>query len=66
MDKHFINLEKKIERVIAQCDALRSENLKLRQDLIQKMDDMRHLNDKVEEAKHRLNQLMKKVSETSE
>ncbi|KXW55872.1 hypothetical protein LHV13_06070 [Ferrovum sp. PN-J185] len=66
MDKHFVNLEKKIERVVAQCDALRSENLKLRQELLQKIDEMRYLSDKVEEAKHRLHQLMNKVTEDSE
>ncbi|HQT81849.1 MAG: hypothetical protein B7Z60_06735 [Ferrovum sp. 37-45-19] len=62
MDKHFVNLEKKIERAIAQCDSLRAENLQLRQDLLQKIDEMRHLSDKVEEAKHRLHQLMNKVA----
>ena len=61
MEKYFANLEQKIDRVIEQCDALRSENQRLRQELILKTDEVRVLSDRMEEARHRLEQLVAQV-----
>jgi cell division protein ZapB len=63
MEKLFASLEQKIDRVIAQCDLLRAENQNLRQELILKADEVRLLTDKMEEAKHRLQQLVAQVPE---
>ncbi|MBU6505369.1 MAG: hypothetical protein KGL17_07405 [Betaproteobacteria bacterium] len=61
MEKYFANLEQKIDRVIEQCDALRAENQRLRQELILKTDEVRVLSDRMEEARHRLEQLVAQV-----
>lgn len=61
MEKYFANLEQKIDRVIEQCDALRAENQRLRQELILKNDEVRVLSDRMEEARHRLEQLVAQV-----
>jgi cell division protein ZapB len=61
MEKHFASLEEKIDRVIGQCDNLRAENQRLRQELILKVDEIRILNERVEEARHRLQQLIAQV-----
>ena len=63
MEKLFASLEQKIDRVIAQCDLLRAENQNLRQELILKADEVRTLTDKMEEARHRLQQLVAQVPE---
>lgn len=64
MEKYFASLEQKIDRVIQQCDALRAENLRLRQELILKSDELRVLSDKMEEARQRLQQLVAEVPES--
>ncbi|MDE1942118.1 MAG: hypothetical protein KGI47_03095 [Betaproteobacteria bacterium] len=61
MEKYFASLEHKIDRVIEQCDALRAENQRLRQELILKTDEVRVLSDRMEEARHRLEQLVAQV-----
>ena len=61
MEKYFASLEQKIDRVIEQCDALRAENQRLRQELILKGDELRILSDRMEEARHRLEQLAAQV-----
>lgn len=61
MDKHFANLEQKIERVISQCDQLRVENLRLRQELLTKAGEMNAMAAKIEEARHRLQRLATEV-----
>ncbi len=63
MEKIFASLEQKIDRVISQCDLLRAENQRLRQELIHKSDEVRLLSDRMEEAKHRLQQLVAQVPE---
>lgn len=63
MEKLFVSLEQKIDRVIAQCDLLRAENQNLRQELILKTDEVRMLTDRMEEARHRLQQLVAEVPE---
>lgn len=61
MEKLFASLEEKIDRVIVQCDNLRAENQRLRQELIQKSEEVRALSDRMEEARHRLEQLIEQV-----
>jgi predicted nuclease with TOPRIM domain len=63
MDKHFANLEQKIERVISQCDQLRVENSRLRQELLSRSDEVNVMSAKMEEARHRLQQLASEVPE---
>ena len=63
MEKQFAALERKIDRVISQCDLLRVENQRLRQELILKADEVGMLSDKIQEARHRLQQLVEQVPE---
>jgi uncharacterized protein (TIGR02449 family) len=63
MEKYFSRLETKIDRVIAQCDRLRSENQSLRQELIHQVDEVRVLKARMEEARQRLEQLMEQEAQ---
>ncbi len=61
MEKQFAALEEKIDRVISQCDLLRAENQRLRQELIVKSDEIGNLSVKIQEARRRLQQLVEQV-----
>jgi uncharacterized protein (TIGR02449 family) len=63
MEKYFSRLETKIDRVIAQCDRLRSENQSLRQELINQVDEVRVLKARMEEARQRLERLMEQEAQ---
>jgi uncharacterized protein (TIGR02449 family) len=63
MEKYFSRLETKIDRVIAQCDRLRSENQSLRQELIHQVDEVRVLKARMEEARQRLERLMEQEAQ---
>ncbi len=63
MDKYFSSLEQKVDRVIAQCDLLRTENQQLRQALIVKSEELRAMTDRMEQARHRLEQLVSRMPE---
>lgn len=64
MEKYFASLEQKIDRVIDQCDALRAENQRLRQELILKNEQVRDLTEKMEAARQRLQHLADQVPES--
>lgn len=64
MEKYFATLEQKIDRVIDQCDALRAENQRLRQELIARNEQVRDLTEKMEMARQRLQQLAEQVPES--
>ncbi len=63
MDKYFSSLEQKVDRVIAQCDQLRTENQHLRQALIMKSEELRAMTERMEQARHRLEQLVSRMPE---
>ncbi|NDU88258.1 MAG: hypothetical protein G3I09_08805 [Ferrovum sp.] len=63
MDKYFASLESKVERVIAQCDWLRAENQGLRQELVERNEELRVMAEKMEEARRRLQNLVAQVPE---
>ncbi len=65
MEKYFATLEQKIDRVIDQCDALRAENQRLRQELIMKNEQVRELTEKMDMARQRLQQLADQVPESA-
>lgn len=63
MDKYFSSLEQKVDRVIAQCDLLRTENQQLRQALIVKSEELRDMTERMEQARRRLEQLVSRMPE---
>ncbi len=63
MDKYFAALESKVDRVVDQCDRLRSENQRLRQELIERTEELRAMSAKMEEARRRLQKLMDQTTE---
>ncbi len=65
MEKYFATLEQKIDRVIDQCDALRAENQRLRQELLMKNEQVRELTEKMDMARQRLQQLADQVPESA-
>ncbi len=64
MEKYFATLEQKIDRVIDQCDALRAENQRLRQELILRNEQVRDLTEKMAVARQRLQHLAEQVPES--
>ncbi len=58
MDKYFSALDAKVDRVIAQCDWLRSENHQLRQMLAIRTEELRVMGEKMDEARQRLERLL--------
>ena len=58
MDKFFASLDGKVERVIAQCDLLRTENQQLRQLLAERGEELRMMGEKMDEARQRLESLL--------
>lgn len=58
MDKYFSSLDSKVDRAIAQCDALRAENQRLRQMLVERGEALRVMGEKMDDARRRLERLL--------
>jgi cell division protein ZapB len=61
MDADLKALEEKVARLIAQCQALREENVQLRQELARAQDDTRQLRDNMTQASARLEALIERL-----
>jgi cell division protein ZapB len=57
----FNSLEEKVAQVVGLCERLRAENRNLRQQLAAAQSDSRRLNEKIEGAKARVEQLLSRL-----
>ncbi len=63
MDAEFDTLDGKIDQFLQLCQRLKSENRELRLQLVSAQSDIKRLNDKVENAKTRLEALLDQIPE---
>lgn len=61
MDADLKALEEKVARLVALCQALREENVQLRQELARAQDDTRRLSDNMTQASARLEALIERL-----
>ena len=64
MDNELKSLEQKLSQLVGFCQRLREENHTLRQQVVQEQNQNKHLNDKLEGAKQRLENLLEKIPES--
>ena len=63
MDAELKSLEEKINQFVAVCQRLRAENHQLRQQLASAQNENKQLNDKIGDAKTRLETLLAQIPE---
>lgn len=63
MQTEFDSLENKVAQFIAVCERLRTENVALRQELAVAQKDSKRLNEKIDGAKVRIEQLLARLPE---
>ena len=63
MDSELTSLEEKIDRTVALCQRLRTENHELRQQLVKAQSDNKTLAEKVEAARVRLETILQQIPE---
>jgi cell division protein ZapB len=63
MDVELKSLEEKINQFVTVCQRLRSDNHELRQQLASAHNDNKQLNDKIGDAKTRLESLLAQIPE---
>ena len=61
METEFDSLETKVAQFVGVCERLRAENIELRQQLAAAQNDAKRLNDKIDGAKTRLEQLLSRM-----
>lgn len=61
MEAEFASLEAKVAQLVGLCERLRGENLELRQQLAAALQEGHSLNERVEAAKARLEQLIARL-----
>ncbi len=61
MDAEFASLEAKVAQFVTLCERLRAENIELRQQLASAQNDARRLNERIDTAKLRLEQLIARL-----
>ena len=61
VESEFDSLEEKVAQFVGICERLRAENIDLRQQLAAAQNDAKRLNDKIEGAKSRLEQLLQRI-----
>ena len=64
MDNELKSLEQKLSQLVGFCQRLREENHSLRQQVVQEQNQNKHLNDKLEGAKQRLENLLDQIPES--
>jgi cell division protein ZapB len=57
------SLESKVAQFVALCERLRAENITLRQELAAARTDAKRLNDKIDGARSRVEQLLQRLPE---
>ena len=63
MDAEFDTLDGKIDQFLQLCQRLKNENKELRLQLLSAQNDVKHLEDKVDVAKTRLEALLEQIPE---
>jgi cell division protein ZapB len=63
MNAEFDTLDGKIDQFLQLCQRLKSENKELRQQLVSAQDDVKRLEGKVDNAKTRLETLLRQIPE---
>jgi cell division protein ZapB len=61
MDAELVALEEKIRQAVQMCQRLREENRGLRQELTAMLSDKKHLSEKIDGARSRLENLLKQI-----
>ncbi len=64
MDSELDGLEEKLAQLVRRLEALRSENLELRQQVANRTDENSRLGEKLAAAKTRIEALLKQIPET--
>lgn len=63
MDEAFESLEAKVSQFVHLCERLRTENLELRQQLAAANNDAKRLNEKIDGARDKLENLLARLPE---
>lgn len=63
MDSELKGLEQKISQLLGFCQRLREENHALRQQVVQEQNQNKHLDEKLNGAKQRLQRLLEQIPE---
>ena len=63
MDEAFESLEAKVSQFVHLCERLRAENIELRQQLAAANNDAKRLNDKIDGARDKLENLLARLPE---
>jgi cell division protein ZapB len=63
MDEAFESLETKVSQFVHLCERLRAENIELRQQLAAANNDAKRLNDKLDGARDKLENLLARLPE---
>lgn len=61
MEAEFAALEAKVAQFVSLCERLRAENIELRQELAAAQNDAKRLNEKIDGAKSRLENLLSRL-----
>jgi len=63
VEAEFNSLEAKVEQFVGLCERLRAENIALRQQLVAAQNDAKRLNEKIDGARARVEQLLQRMPE---
>ena len=63
VEAEFNSLEAKVEQFVGLCERLRAENITLRQQLAAAQNDAKRLNEKIDGARSRVEQLLQRLPE---
>lgn len=63
MEAEFNSLEDKVAQFVGLCERLRAENITLRQQLVAAQNDAKRLNEKIDGARTRVEQLLSRLPE---
>jgi len=63
VEAEFNSLEDKVAQFVGLCERLRAENITLRQQLVAAQNDAKRLNEKIDGARTRVEQLLSRLPE---